>query len=69
MNLLRIIDVGRGPQLSGSRITALDVFYYLHRVYDFDFIQRAIPSLTRAHLEVYWFSDNRSFASERFAKV
>jgi hypothetical protein len=43
-----IVDHGRGPQLSSSRITVLDVFYYLHRGYDFDFIHRAMPTLTCA---------------------
>jgi hypothetical protein len=46
-----IVDHGRGPQLSSSRITVLDVFYYLHRGYDFDFIQRAMPSLTCAEFD------------------
>lgn len=32
-----IADRGRGLQLSTSRITVLDVFYYLHRGYDFDY--------------------------------
>lgn len=44
---IEIVDRGRGPQLTSSRITVLDVFYYLRRGYDFDFIHRAIPSLTR----------------------
>ncbi|MBI2809159.1 MAG: DUF433 domain-containing protein [Planctomycetes bacterium] len=43
---IQIVDHGRGPQLSTSRITVLDVFFYLHRGYDFDFIHRAMPSLT-----------------------
>src|SRR5438128_1803693 len=43
----RIVDIGRGPQVEGHRITVMDVFYYLHRGYDFDFIHRAMPSLTR----------------------
>ena len=42
-----IVDRGRGPQLPTSRITVLDVFYYLHRGYGFDFIHGAMPSLTR----------------------
>ena len=29
----------------------MDVFYYLHRGYDFDFIQRAMPSLTREQFD------------------
>jgi uncharacterized protein (DUF433 family) len=45
-NTVRIIDVGRGPQIEGHRLTVMDVFYYLHRGYDFEFIHRAMPSLT-----------------------
>ena len=44
---VRIIDKGRGPQIEGHRLTVMDVFYYLHRGYDFEFIQRAMPSLRR----------------------
>lgn len=44
---IHIVDLGRGPQIEGHRLTVLDVFYYLHRGYDFDFIHRALPSLTR----------------------
>jgi uncharacterized protein (DUF433 family) len=43
----RIIDLGRGPQIEGHRLTVMDVFYYLHRGYEFDFIHQAMPSLTR----------------------
>ena len=48
---VQIVDRGRGPQLSTSRITVLDVFYYLHRGYEFDFIHRAMPSLRRAEFD------------------
>jgi uncharacterized protein (DUF433 family) len=44
---VRIVDLGRGPQIEGHRLTVMDVFYYLHRGYDFDFIHQAMPSLTR----------------------
>ncbi len=44
---VRIVDIGRGPQIEGHRLTVMDVFYYLHRGHDFDFIHRALPSLTR----------------------
>src|SRR5271154_6835811 len=47
-----IVDHGRGPQLSTTRITVLDVFYYLHRGDDFDFIHRAMPTLTREEFDV-----------------
>jgi hypothetical protein len=49
---IAIIDRGRGPQLSTSRITVLDVFYYLHRGHDFASIQQIMPSLTRAEFDV-----------------
>lgn len=48
---VRIVDIGRGPQIEGHRLTVMDVFYYLHPGYDFDFIHRAMPSLTRAQLD------------------
>ena len=48
---IRIVDCGRGPQIEGQRLTVMDVFFYLHRGYDFDFIHRAMPSLTRDQFE------------------
>ncbi|HLW68151.1 MAG TPA: DUF433 domain-containing protein [Gemmataceae bacterium] len=47
----RIIDIGRGPQIEGHRITVMDVFYYIHRGYDFEFIHEAMPSLTREQFD------------------
>jgi hypothetical protein len=38
--------------LSTTRITVLDVFYYLHRGYDFDAIHAIMPSLSREEFEV-----------------
>jgi uncharacterized protein (DUF433 family) len=48
---IEIVDLGRGPQIAGQRLTVLDVFYYLHRGHDFDFIQRALPSLSREQFD------------------
>jgi uncharacterized protein (DUF433 family) len=48
---VRIVDIGRGPQIEGHRLTVMDVFYYLHRGHDFDFIHRALPSLTREQFD------------------
>ena len=48
---IQIVDLGRGPQIAGHRLTVMDVFFYLHRGYDFDFIHRAMPSLTRAEFD------------------
>jgi hypothetical protein len=48
---IQIVDSGRGPQLSTSRITVMDVFYYLHRGRDWDTVHRAMPSLTREEFD------------------
>ena len=50
--VLQIVDLGRGPQLSATRITVLDVFYYLHRGYGFDEISSAMPSLSREEFDL-----------------
>jgi uncharacterized protein (DUF433 family) len=50
-NGVRIVDVGRGPQLEGHRLTVMDVFYYLHRGYEFDVIHGVMPSLTREQFD------------------
>jgi hypothetical protein len=49
---IEIIDCGRGPQLSTSRLTVLDVFYYLHRGHEFEFIHQALPRLSRTEFDV-----------------
>lgn len=49
---IQIVDHGRGPQLSTSRITVMDVFYYLHRGRDWDIIHQAMPSLSREEFDV-----------------
>lgn len=49
---VEIVDRGRGPQLSTSRITVLDVFYWLHRGYDFDVIHQVMPIVTRAEFDL-----------------
>jgi len=50
-NKVRIVDLGRGPQIEGHRLTVMDIFYYLHRGYDFDFIHQAMPSLSREEFD------------------
>jgi len=51
MESISIIDVDRGPQIAGSRLTVLDVFYYLHRGHDFDFVHLDLPGLSRAEFD------------------
>jgi uncharacterized protein (DUF433 family) len=48
---VRIVDLGRGPQIEGHRLTVMDIFYYLHRGHDFAYIHRAMPSLTHEQFE------------------
>src|SRR5947208_13177732 len=48
---VEIVDVGRGPQIAGHRLTVMDVFYYLRRGFDFEFIRQALPSLTREEFD------------------
>jgi hypothetical protein len=49
---IEIIDRGRGPQLSTTRITVMDIFYWLHRGYGWHHIQQSMPTLTRAEFDV-----------------
>jgi uncharacterized protein (DUF433 family) len=49
---IEIVDRGRGPQLSTTRITVMDVFYWLHRGYEFDAIHEEMPFLTREEFDV-----------------
>jgi uncharacterized protein (DUF433 family) len=68
---IRIVDLGRGPQIEGHRLTVMDVFYYLHRGYDFDFIHRAMPTLTRRQFDavVEYVRDHREDLDERDRRV
>jgi mitochondrial fission protein ELM1 len=67
----QIVDRGRGPQLSTSRITVLDVFYYLHRGYDFDVVHYAMPSLTREEFDlvVLYVKDHHDELADRDRKA
>lgn len=68
---VRIVDIGRGPQIEGHRLTVMDVFYYLHRGYEFDFIQRAMPSLTREQFDavVEYVNEHRDELAEKDHRV
>jgi uncharacterized protein (DUF433 family) len=46
MHSIHIVDCGRGPQLSTSRITMLDLVPYFKQGCDIAEIRRWIPSLT-----------------------
>jgi hypothetical protein len=49
---IQIIDYGRGPQLSTSRITVLDLIPYFQRSCSFEEIIRWIPSLSQGEIAV-----------------
>jgi uncharacterized protein (DUF433 family) len=68
---VRIVDLGRGPQIEGHRLTVMDVFYYLHRGYDFDFIHQAMPSLTREQFDavVEYVRDHHEELAEQDRRV
>ena len=50
--IIEIVNHGRGPQLSTTRITVLDIFYWLHRGYGWDRVHESMPTLTRAEFDV-----------------
>ena len=68
---VRIIEIGRGPQIEGHRLTVMDVFYYLHRGFDFDFIHRAMPSLTREEFDavVEYVNEHRDELVEKDRRI
>lgn len=49
---IEIVNRGRGPQLSTTRITVLDVFYWIHRGYGWEQVHQSMPTLTRAEFDV-----------------
>jgi uncharacterized protein (DUF433 family) len=49
---IEIVNRGRGPQLSTTRITVMDIFYWLHRGYGWEQIRKSMPTLTRAEFDV-----------------
>lgn len=51
MKDVKIVDRGRGPQLSTSRITVQDLFPYLQQQYTHDQIREVMPVLTKVEIE------------------
>jgi len=48
---IEIVDRGRGPQLSTTRIAVMDVFYWFHRGHSWDEIRDIMPMLSREELD------------------
>jgi uncharacterized protein (DUF433 family) len=68
---VRIVDHGRGPQIEGSRLTVMDVFYYLRRGRDFEYIHGAMPSLSRDEFDavVEYVNEHRDELTEMDDRV
>jgi hypothetical protein len=49
---IEIVDRGRGPQLSTSRITVQDVVPYLQRQYTYEQVREIMPILTTQEFQV-----------------
>ena len=58
---INIINRGRGPQLSTSRITVQDIVPYFQLNYSYDQIREIMPSLSVAEIEAVerYFSEHR----------
>ncbi len=66
-----IIDRGRGPQLSTTRITVMDVFYWVHRGYGVDEIRDIMPMLSQEEIDVVveYINAHREELAERDRRV
>ncbi len=62
-----IVNRGRGPQLSTTRITVMDVFYWVHRGYGVDEIRDIMPMLSQEEIDAVmdYINANRDELAER----
>ena len=68
---IEIIDRGRGPQLNTTRITVMDIFYWIHRGYGWERVHESMPSLSRAEYDVVmeYVEKHRDELAERDRRV
>ncbi|MSU78211.1 MAG: DUF433 domain-containing protein [Gemmataceae bacterium] len=66
-----IVNRGRGPQLSTTRITVMDVFYRAHRGYGVDEIRDVMPMLSQEEIDAVmdYINANRDELAERDRRV
>jgi uncharacterized protein (DUF433 family) len=66
-----IVDRGRGPQLSNSRITVLDLVHYFQRGATYDEIIHWIPSLSCKEIALVerYYRDHREEFDEKERRV
>ncbi len=64
---IEIVDRGRGPQLSNSRITVLDLVRYFHKANAYEEITRWIPTLTHEEIAAVqrYYLDHKEEFDER----
>jgi uncharacterized protein (DUF433 family) len=69
--VIEIIDRGRGPQLSTSRITVLDLVHYFQDGFSHDEIIRWIPSLTHEEVAVIdrYYQEHKAEFDEKEQRV
>jgi uncharacterized protein (DUF433 family) len=71
MNPVEIIDRGRGPQLSTSRITVQDLVPYLEQNFSHDQILEIMPSLTLEEVQAVeqYIRDNHDAVLEQDRRI
>jgi uncharacterized protein (DUF433 family) len=70
-NDIRIIDRGRGPQLSTSRVTVQDLVPYFQEGCAHEEIMRWIPTLTREEIAVVqaYYRENKAHLDEEDRQI
>src|SRR5882762_3815426 len=68
---IQIVDRGRGPQLSTSRITVLDLVHYFQRGASYDEIIRWIPTLSHEEIAVVerYYRDHQEEMDEQDRRI
>jgi uncharacterized protein (DUF433 family) len=70
-NGIQIVDRGRGPQLSTSRITVQDLVPYLQQNYSYEQILQIMPVLTVPEIQVVerYIQDNHDGVMEQDRRI
>src|SRR5262245_43136034 len=71
MEKIEIVNRGRGPQLNTTRITVMDIFYWIHRGYGWKRVHESMPSLSLAEFDVVmeYIEKHRDELAERDRRV
>lgn len=68
---ITIVNRGRGPQLSTSRVTVQDILPYIQLNYSYDEIREVMPSLTVGEIQVVerYFNEHREEVLEADRRI